>query len=247
MLNQGGIDKEVSFTGDKVRVTPERAIGIFKPTCDHIVKHLKTIFGHRSVKGTDAILMVGGFSESKMLQSIIKENFPDKRIIIPEDAGLAVLKGAVIFGHNPSAIVARVAKHTYGVDTCRTFDPSKHPLEKMIIADGKQKCSDIFDKHVTIDDEVKVGLEFEQHIYTPLYAKSTKMAIDVYTTKSRNPKFVDERGSRNIGKLTVKLPDGQKSDKQVAVTLRYGDTELGVSAKVMKTGEVVKASFNFLG
>ena len=33
--------------------------------------------------------------------------FKDKKVIIPEAAGIAVLKGAVIFGHDPSAISER--------------------------------------------------------------------------------------------------------------------------------------------
>jgi hypothetical protein len=43
--------------------------------------------------------MVGGFSESTILQEHIKKGFPDKNLFIPKEAGLAVLKGAVIFGH----------------------------------------------------------------------------------------------------------------------------------------------------
>ena len=33
--------------------------------------------------------------------------FPNKNIIVPKEPGLAVLKGAVIFGHDPSAISER--------------------------------------------------------------------------------------------------------------------------------------------
>jgi hypothetical protein len=36
-----------------------------------------------------------------MLQEHVKSTFPHKTVIIPEDAGLAVLKGAVQFGFNP--------------------------------------------------------------------------------------------------------------------------------------------------
>jgi hypothetical protein len=36
-------------------------------------------------------------------------------VIIPEDAGLAVLKGAVQFGFNPKVINPRISRFTYGV------------------------------------------------------------------------------------------------------------------------------------
>jgi hypothetical protein len=38
----------------------------------------------------------------------MKRNFPNKRIIIPEEAGLSVLKGAVLFGHKPDYIASLV-------------------------------------------------------------------------------------------------------------------------------------------
>jgi molecular chaperone DnaK (HSP70) len=51
--------------------------------------------------GLSTILMVGGFSECPLIQDAVQAAFPDKRIIIPEDAGMSVLKGAVLFGHRP--------------------------------------------------------------------------------------------------------------------------------------------------
>lgn len=49
--------------------------------------------------------MVGGFSESPFMQAAFLNAFSDKRVIVPEEAGLAVLKGAVMFGHEPCAIL----------------------------------------------------------------------------------------------------------------------------------------------
>jgi hypothetical protein len=51
--------------------------------------------------------------------------FPNKRIIIPEEAGLSVLKGAVLFGHTPDYIASRVMRFSYGTDVTTLFDPDK--------------------------------------------------------------------------------------------------------------------------
>jgi molecular chaperone DnaK (HSP70) len=40
------------------------------------------------------IVLVGGFSGCKIIQDNIKSFFPSYRVIVPEDAELAVLKGA---------------------------------------------------------------------------------------------------------------------------------------------------------
>ena len=70
--------------------------------------------------------MVGGFSESEVVQDAVRSAFRDCRIVIPQEAGLAVLKGAVQFGHDPSIIAARVAKFTYGIGSTVPFDPEVH-------------------------------------------------------------------------------------------------------------------------
>ena len=67
------------------------------------------------------IVMVGGFSESRCLQREISRAFPNKYLVIPEDPGLAVVKGAVIYGHDPKAIVSRIARYTYGVEMAQSF------------------------------------------------------------------------------------------------------------------------------
>jgi len=36
-----------------------------------------------------------------MIQEAVHKAFPDNQIIIPMDAALSVLKGAVLFGHRP--------------------------------------------------------------------------------------------------------------------------------------------------
>ena len=51
---------------------------------------------------------------------------------MPQEAGLAVLRGAVVFGYNPKAIDSRIAKYTYGVKTNEEFDTEKHMESKMV-------------------------------------------------------------------------------------------------------------------
>lgn len=43
--------------------------------------------------------MVGGFSECEIVQDAIRKAFPECRVVVPHEAGLAVLIGAVLFGH----------------------------------------------------------------------------------------------------------------------------------------------------
>jgi actin-related protein len=47
------------------------------------------------------ILMVGGFSDCPLLHERVTSEFPKLNVICPSDAVATVLKGAVMYGHNP--------------------------------------------------------------------------------------------------------------------------------------------------
>jgi hypothetical protein len=52
--------------------------------------------------------MVGGFSECELVQDAIRDKIgTSMKLIIPVEAGLAVLKGAVLFGLQPIRIVLK--------------------------------------------------------------------------------------------------------------------------------------------
>jgi hypothetical protein len=81
-------------------------------------------------------------------------------VIVPEDAELAVLKGAVLFGHKPDYIAARIARYTYGVDTRRDFNPDIDESSRCTVVDGKKKCENIFKLYIKTGSVVEVGAKF---------------------------------------------------------------------------------------
>lgn len=68
--------------------------------------------------------------------------------------GLYSTAGAVIFGIDPTVVGVRRSRLTYGVGVLHRFDPDKHVPCKKITRDGTAWCIDIFDKFVTVDQEV---------------------------------------------------------------------------------------------
>jgi hypothetical protein len=65
-----------------------------------------------------------------------KTSPPNQTLIIPQEAGLAVLKGAVLFGFEPRIISTRICKATYGVKTNSAFKEGTDPEEKKTIIEG---------------------------------------------------------------------------------------------------------------
>ena len=215
---------------------------LFTTVCNGIVKCV-----HDQVQENDisTILMVGGFSESSFLQETMMEKFPFPKynIVIPSDAGLAVLKGAVLFGHNPKAITSRKAKYTYGVETYTKFKPGVHPDSKNVVIkeSDKEYCSHIFSKHITKGDTLKIDEAQESQVYSPIQEDQRSIRFKVYTSTSKDPKYVDEEGCRHVGSLDIDIPDTTGgTDRQVLVNFMFGNTEIKVEGASVKTPQEKK-------
>lgn len=110
--NGGKIPKrQILLVGHKMRVDPVIMKSFFKTAVETIVLEISNVLQNLERTNLNTILLVGGFSESPLVQKIIRQNFPDMHIISPEDPVLAVLKGAVLFGHKPDFITSRFTRY----------------------------------------------------------------------------------------------------------------------------------------
>lgn len=96
-INNMRIKDKVKWTKDKMQIDISLTKKFFDKAIEETVKHIEKLLQRRQMRDVSTILMVGGFSESLMLQQAVKCKFPKMRIINPPDAGSAVLKGAVIY------------------------------------------------------------------------------------------------------------------------------------------------------
>nr|XP_034311557.1 heat shock 70 kDa protein 12A [Crassostrea gigas] len=240
LVNKSTYKDHIFWKTDKVRIDLPTFETFFQPACDGIVKHVKELFQSPKVKGVNKILMVGGFSESNILQDVVRRAFPNCQIIVPQEAGLAVLRGAVLFGCNPKAIDSRIAKYTYGVATNVEFDPEIHMESKREIIDGEDYCTDIFDKHVEKGEELIVDEAQAERSYLPMTHQQKAISFSIYTSTEDAPFYVDY--CENIGKFEVSVPVGV-DDRSVNVRMIFGRTELTAEARVVKTGEIMPGQF----
>ena len=188
--------------------------------------------------------MVGGFSESPILQARIKQEFRDCKIVIPNEPRLAVLKGAVNFVHNPSVISERIAQYWYGIASLQKFNPKLHSYEKK----NCDFCDDIFDICVRRGDIFKLHDSQIKGPYETNRDDQKEMDFEIYVSDSdKPPKYVTEEDCHYIGTLTVELPKVKKGEKRsVFINFVFGGTELHVHATNNVNEEVTRASFNFL-
>nr|XP_022297580.1 heat shock 70 kDa protein 12A-like [Crassostrea virginica] len=232
----------ITFLGDKLRLTPQDAEDFFSESINEIVLHLKSLLLQKSGRGIATVILVGGFAESPMLIHGIKSNFPDMRVIIPQEAAWSVLRGAVIFGHDPSLIKERRCKYTYGICTSKPFDPNEHDEKYKYEKNGEIRCCRLFSKLISINDPVTVG-EYQHE--NPFFLRKIghKGNLELFTSVSDNPRYIDEKGSSSVGYI-LSAGHGFRVNETINVMMRFGETEIEIKAHQPKSK---KTAIYFLG
>ncbi|KAK3109162.1 hypothetical protein FSP39_024381 [Pinctada imbricata] len=234
---------------DKLQIDPSVAYSFFEEPLRHIVEHLEYIFSQPTVKDAEKILMVGGFSESPLLVSAVRDAFPGKHVIVPRDAGLAVLKGAVIFGHDPAVFSERISKFTYGVRCEGPFNPEIHPQKfKYVDRNQTEWCHNLFDIHVKVGNAIRFGEPQSIRAYFPsTFVKDGVFNFSVFGTKSEEPMFVTEQGVHKAGQVTLKIPlEHVDYESEIIVSLTFSGTELEAVAEYTKTGQKERSYIGYL-
>lgn len=236
---------EIIRRNDKIRFEVDLMKSLFAPTIDGIVSLVQSILDKNKAHVVSLILMVGGFSECRLIQAEMRKQFPKCRIIVPEQADLAVLKGAVLFGQNPLVIESRVIKTTYGVAMTAKYDPSKHDeMHKSVIA-GVEKTRNLFDIIMNENSSIPVGTKITKS-YSTTMAKQNEIKLSVYTTNNVNPKYVDENGCYLLGEFVMSIENPTDEKRWFNIEFEFGKTEVSVVAVEEKSGRLCKASFQII-
>jgi len=219
---------------------------LFTPVVKSVKQHLKTLLKKPSLSKVQIMLLVGGFADSAFLQEEIKKEFSvTLKVLIPHHATTAVVQGAVIFGKKPSKIAERVVCTTYGADGSVNFVEGVHPEEKKFIADGVEKCNDVFFRYVKENKVVKLGQRITK-IYHPVRANSKRLKFGFYVTSNPKTQFVTDPRVTKIGSVIVKSPDTWRGkDRNIEVCMYFGGTEITATAWDVSSGNKVQTTLDF--
>lgn len=207
---------------------------------------MKSILAQQS-KPNDikTIILVGGFAKSDFVYECIKKEFSDKEVKRPTDPDLAVLKGAVKFGHFDGIIEMRVCNYTYGVETNR-YRLATDPMDKIKYIGDKHQCTQVFKKMVTIGDKILVNDKVEK-TFNASTSDMTKMKINIYRSKEKNPLFVTDKGCELFATMTIHMPDTKGGmERAVKISIEFGKTEITFSGKDENTGRGMKTTMEMI-
>ena len=239
VLEKSKYKDKVALASGKLRFQNELFKSLFKKTIDGIIKHID----ENLVKDVGTIVLVGGFSECGLLQKAVRECFKEKKIIIPNEPGLATLKGAVFFGHIPEAIPRRSAMYSYGIQTWVPFEKKHHPENKKTVLEGT-RCKDVFFTFVQKGERIYPGFTKSQVFYT--LEPKDRVECHVYLSDRSNPRFIDDESCRHLGILEIQLSELKNcARREIRETMTFGETNLKVEAEDLFTGIVSEITFDF--
>ena len=166
-------------------------------------------------------------------------------MIVPSDASIAVMQGAVMFGKKPNKIAERVLTKTYGADCCRDFIKGVHPEKNKFLVNGKEMCSDVFNCFVKENEIVKLGQRIKR-MYRPLLPHERQITYSFYAAEDPNALLITESGVKRIGRVAVQSPDTWKGmDRQLEVSMYFGGTEITATARDISSGNTAQTTLDF--
>jgi molecular chaperone DnaK (HSP70) len=247
MIQSSPFASKITLRGDKMRVDADVMKSLFDKTINNIVSLVKDVLRESAAKNVPLLLLVGGFAECPLVQAAMKRNFPNKRIIIPEEAALSVLKGAVLFGHKPDYIASRVMRFSYGTEVTTLFDPDKHEQDRKYTCKFTDniRCRGVFGEIIKQNKSVSLGTKISRRFTTSTPNQST-IIVKVHASNKETPMYVDEDGCVLIGQANIDIPLPSEEERCVSVEYIFGNTEISMTATEELHGAKCEATFKLI-
>ena len=223
----------------------------FKAVVDSIVQTSNDILKKQIKRKVSSVAVVGGLSQCEPLIEEMRNGLPVP-VFVPTDAGLAVLKGAVLFGHDKNVIKQRICKYTYGIKTMRKFQTGdNHDENKVVWEEGKRWVKDCFRVFYEANQPIKLG-DVRKHELQDFFTDSSRIArrtqpikCDLYYTSASEPRYITDDGCKLLGKILVQPPkEGFPERWEGTVEMEFSGTE--IVGRIRDKFDTTTMRFDFL-
>ncbi|CAG2221303.1 unnamed protein product [Mytilus edulis] len=184
LLSESKYSQKIKLKNDKLIIDLEFMKSLFRKVIDRTIKLIRNTFSNGKARDITTLLLVGGFSECHLVQEEIRKAFSDKTVISPDDPGLAVLKGAVLFGHMPNLIQSRFTRRTYGRRIKPLFNSNLHDRSRLVVEDGEERCEGVFEAFMTANESIQVGTKVKVSYHT-IRRRQDKINVAIYVTEEK--------------------------------------------------------------
>ena len=249
--NYHSICKDISWSSQgMLRLHPQALLALFNPPITTIIHDIIAILQKPELMGIEYLFIVGGFAESQVLQDKIHKALLSEissHIFVPQDTSLVTLKGAVMYGLNPTIVRVRRSAMTYGVGILNKFIPGVHPQEKKVAKGGEEWCTDIFDTYVFVDQPIAYG-DTVTRSYTPAQNNLQSTVITICASENEFVRYVTDPGVKKVGELNLLMPGSTAKGhpRELKLTMMFGNTEITIQATDQSSGQTAKVFVDFL-
>lgn len=239
-ISSSKYSNEISMKRERIVFHRSSLSFLFLPVVNRILTMIRRVIEDLKDYQIKMILLSGGLSTSPVIVKKIEKSFEGMKIItVPQmyPPDLAVVKGAVLYGHNPQFITSRITDYTYGRLVQPLFEIGTHDPAKLITINGIDLCKDVFDTLVQKNERVGINDKIRKE-YQLLNTSQTQIRISVYTTQKDKVDYVDDAECRLF--CEIKVPLSFKTAIQpacVVVDFIFGYTEFHISAFEKETGD----------
>jgi hypothetical protein len=256
-------DQKVSFTkAKKLRIPPAITRRFFTDVIGSTVAHVTKLLA--AVGRIDAIMVAGGFAESKILQKMLKEAFENesRAVILPKRPGKVVVMGAGLFALQPRVIKERMVRWSYAYLGAEPYDPAVHDECHVFVTSEGRRLVNILYPLVQKGERVEVGQVCTRAGLIPVRADQEVIDFELYRVDDRlvDPRIeaqrprtvvVDERRPGGPGRnqevlrrdkvamltITIGARDKPRKERTVDLKMAFGNTEVVASAVSGSTRE----------
>ncbi|KAI8639935.1 hypothetical protein BD408DRAFT_420579 [Parasitella parasitica] len=223
---------------------------VFDPIVSEVVQLCRDL--QRSTTNLKAIFMVGGFGSSAYLYSQMEKEFSPEniRIVQPDRPEMAVTRGAVYSGLNPTKITTRIPRSWYGIEITNIFDPNIDPVEyKVRRPDGSVRCDNRFSTYVERGKPIDINSCVSRN-YTTYYPSHT--ACTFFSSDSDiEPRYTISTPTITVRKVfdfeipMPTLPNVRNGDPvPLTIKMYFGEVELRVEAVIDDQTYAVVCNFD---
>ena len=180
-----------------------------------------------NLQDVSALYMVGNLPKSHyFLEGVRKEvtSIPSENIIKPSDSHIAIVKGAVLYGFDPTIVHERVSAMSYGVE-CFEGARSEH--------------DSFYLEFIAAGESIKANEVREQTVAT-----REDGTVKIYCAPDKVMSLKDPN-CRELASIHIAMPDDMKKRRKVHISMRFGGPEIYVVVTDDSTGNVFDASLDF--
>lgn len=269
-----GPDAVTLTRAKRLQVPGKLTRSFFMSVINKTLEHIAGLLESGRAGRIDYMVLVGGFAESKLLQTAMRTKFEVTagptpcRVISPLRPGQVVTIGAALFALQPRAIASRVMRWTYAYLGAEPFNAAVHDEKHAFVTAENRKLVNILYPLVVKDKEVEVSWAVEKRGLIPVRSDQVVIDFDIYRTtepvtdpraEPSKPRTVPvdslADGGRNNGVLkkdkvatlsvTIGASDKPRTERTVNLHMSFASTEIVAHAESTHSGDKKKVTIRY--